>query len=250
MLLLVTFIAASLLCSAQEEAAPFTCDRPGAITGVDVMPQGRLQWETYLGWERDRIEDPAITTWTLHSSMLRYGISSTAELRLQANYSLAHFDGANTNGLSDLLIGTKVRLFDGWKAVPAIGLLANVYVPGNSHSDFLPEDWGGTLGLLFQNELTPWLSLYYEGDLTWSDTSRPEIFFAVGLGFQVSESVWLGIDQFNQNTSDGTYCWSELSVGWQVSPRIQLDLATDISLQYPARYHCLLVGLSWQLTKK
>jgi len=247
---MIAFAATSLTCNAQEEVAPFICDRPGAITGVDVMPQGRLQWETYLGWERDRIDDPAMTYWTLHSSMLRYGISNTAEVRLQANYSLAHFDGTNTNGLSNLLIGTKIRLFDGWKAVPAIGLLANIYVPGRSTSDFLPEDWGGTLGLLFQNELTPWLSLTYEGDFTWSDTSRPEIFFAIGLGFQVSESIWLGLDQFNINTSDGTECWSELSVGWQVSPRIQLDLGTDISLQYPGRFHSLMVGLCWQLTKK
>ena len=73
-----------LLALAQSEEAGFTADRPGATTGVDVLPKGRVQWETGFGYERTKVvEDVAVTTWTVNSSLLRWGISESAELRLQ-----------------------------------------------------------------------------------------------------------------------------------------------------------------------
>ena len=84
-LLLVTLLP--LLALAQSEEAGFTADRPGATTGVDVLPKGRVQWETGFGYERTKVvEDVAVTTWTVNSSLLRWGISESAELRLQADY--------------------------------------------------------------------------------------------------------------------------------------------------------------------
>jgi len=232
-----------------QDDAGFTADRPGATTSPDVLPKGRLQWETGVAWERDRIGDPATTAWTPNTSMLRWGFSDYAELRLQGSY-ITMTDGEETTaGLADLSIGTKVRLFDGWKAVPAISLLANLYVPGGSDSNFLPQEWGGQIGLLFQNQLTPWLSLGYEGDLIWSDNSRPAAFYGVCLGFALSDRLSLAVEEYNNSSAGETECFSEISLGYQISPRVQIDLGTDISLNYPTRYHNLMLGVAWQITK-
>ena len=37
-----------------QESVGFTADRPGSTTSVDVLPRGRVQWETGIGWERSK----------------------------------------------------------------------------------------------------------------------------------------------------------------------------------------------------
>ena len=235
---------------AQSEEAGFTADRPGATTGVDVLPKGRMQWETGIGYERSKMDGPATTTWTLNNSLLRWGISESAELRLQADYLYSSCEGAHTYGLSNVAIGPKIKLCDGWGGfVPAVSLLGNVLVPGGSEAEFLPEEWGGQMGLLFQNELASWLSLGYETDLIWSDAAKPTFFWGACLGFQLNDRLSLMAEEYNYNKPDGHENWVELGAAYMLTPRLQLDLATDLSLNYPKRYFNLMVGIAWQITR-
>ena len=245
--ILLAFLPLSAL--AQSEETGFTADRPGATTGTDVLPKGRLQWETGVGFERSKLDGPKVNTWTANTTLLRWGFSDYAELRLQGDWLFDSSEGAHNSGLSNVAIGTKVKLFDGWKAVPAISLLGNMLIPGGTGSTNLPEHVGGQLGLLFQNQLTDWLSLGYEGDLIWSDTQRPTVFFGACLGFSVSHRWQLMLEEYN-NTSDGTECWMELGAAYQLSNRIQLDISTDINLKEPKNFWNLNVGVAWQITRK
>jgi len=122
-----------------QETDGFSADRPGATTGTDVMPKSRVQWETGFAWERSDLETQTSDTWTLNTTLLRWGFSGSAELRFQADYLYTSANGNHSNGWDNIAFGTKVRLFDGWKAIPTVSLLANVFVPGGSHADFLPE---------------------------------------------------------------------------------------------------------------
>lgn len=249
-LIILLFVTLPLQALAQSEETGFTADRPGATTGPDVLPRGRVQWETGVGWEHTKIDDPAAINWTVNTSMLRWGFSDMAELRLQADWQQSSAGGRHYGGLANVAVGTKVRLFDGWKAIPTISLLGNVLVPGGSDANYLPEYWGGQIGLLFQNQLTPWLSLGYQGELTWSDKQRPTAFFGLCLGFALSDRLSLAVEEYNHNTSDGTDCWSEVALSYMLTPRLQVDIGTDISLSHFKDSHNLMIGLAWQITKK
>jgi len=249
--LLTLFLVLLPVCTfAQEEEKGFTADRPGATTGTDVIGKGRVQLETEVGWELTRLDGPSSTNWTLGAAMLRWGFSDVAELRVQGARLYTKEDNDSYGGFSDVSIGTKVALFEGWKAVPAVSLLTNVIIPGGDKARYLPQHWGGQIGLLFNNQLTPWLSLGYEGDLIWSDAMSPLAFYGLCLGFDVSEKLFIGVEEFNYSSSLGTESWSELSVGFMVAPRVQIDLGTDISLNDPGQYHNIKLGLSWQITKR
>ena len=50
-LLLLTLIP---LQSMAQETEDFSPDAPGATTGVSIMPQGKIDWETGIGLEWDR----------------------------------------------------------------------------------------------------------------------------------------------------------------------------------------------------
>lgn len=243
MLLLIVFSPIGLWAQAEND---FTADRPGATTGTDVLPKGRIQWETGVGVEHSCIESPSTTTWTINTSLLRFGISDYAELRLQADGLYTSSDEDRYGGMANLIIGSKLHLFDGWKAIPEMSLLANVMIPGGRNSNYLPENIGGQLGLLFQNNLSSRLSLGYEADVIWGDEEKPTAFWGVCLGLQVSDKLNLMLEEYNYSNVD-TECWLEIGAALMLSKKVQIDLATDLSLQYLKRYFNFSIGLAWQI---
>ncbi len=242
--LLITLVP--MVSMAQE---PFTADRPGATTGVDVLPAGRLQLETGLAWEDSRTDDTPRSTWTFNTSLLRFGISSFAELRMQVEYLWSDINHDSYNGFENIFLGTKVKMFEGWRFVPVVSLMGCVLVPSGNTDNHLPDEWGGKLGLLFQNEITPWFCLNYEGFLTWDDESRPTARYGICLSFELSKRLQLAVEQYNDDSPDEIERWSEIGLAWQVADRLQLDIATDINWQHPSRYLNAVVGVSWQITK-
>ena len=77
-LLLLALVFFCGLCHAQEELPAISADRPGALTGTDVMPLYKLQWETGMGFESTK-DGPH--TFTLNNTLLRFGLFENAELR-------------------------------------------------------------------------------------------------------------------------------------------------------------------------
>lgn len=69
----------------------------------------------------------------------------------------------------------------------------------------------------------------------------------VCLGLQVSDRLNLMMEEYNYNNIH-TECWMEIGAAFMVSKRLQIDLATDLSLQYPKRYCNFSLGLAWQIT--
>lgn len=249
-LLALSSVCAALSPASAQVVPEFSADRPGATTGPGILPRGRVQLETGLGWERSALDGPWTTTWTVNTSMLRWGFSDFAELRLQANYLISEGEEGRRFGFDSVFFGTKARLCEGSGILPEMALMANILVPGRRGSAFLSEHWGGQIGLLCENELAPWCSLGYEADLIWEGDGRPEVFFGACLGFQPWERFSFQVEEFNIGSDEGLQCWSELSCAWQVSPRVQLDFATDISLNAPERCAILMFGLSWQITRQ
>lgn len=230
-----------------QDTDGFTADRPGATTGPDVLPRGRIQWETGASWEYSQLESLETTTWTINSSMLRWGFSDYAELRIQGDYIYSTYSETVQHGFDNLIVGIKAKLHEGSRIIPNISLLTNVLVAGGHRAEFLPRHAGAHMGLLFSNELASWCSLGYETDLIWTGEGKPTTFFGFSLGFLIGERLSLQIEEFNYSRGDDMECWSELSLAFQLSNRIQLDLGTDISLNAPDYYHNIILGISWQL---
>lgn len=163
---------------AQEaEESDFTSDLfGGSMQMPDVLPKGRLQWEPYAFYQRETYEGSKYYTWSPLAFLLRYGINSTTELRFQSTIMHTTDDEeGNNRGIADLAIGFKTNLFEGWKAVPTISLMGNVYIPGGERFRYLPSQFGGELDLLFANDLASWCRLGYMGGS--SGTTRPVLLF-------------------------------------------------------------------------
>lgn len=68
--------------SMAQDTDGFSPDAPGATTGVGIMPQGKIDWETGFSHEWNRRNGAHERTWTINTSMFRLGLTPQAELRM------------------------------------------------------------------------------------------------------------------------------------------------------------------------
>ena len=251
----VAMLAMAPLClMAQEETADFTSDLFGGLTGVDVLPKGRLQWETYALYEHTTMSGEKSETWCPNTSVLRYGINSTTEISMQAAFLHATDGGTDYTGFSDLAVGFKTRMFEGWKAVPAIALRGTLFIPGGENYAYLPDKFGCQLDLLFYNQLTTWCDLSYMGSIIWDDASHPTILWGASLGLSLTERLSFSVEERNcyygPDKEERLQPWVGLTLSYQVHPRAELGVSSDISLRHSRDYFNIMLGVAWQLTEK
>ena len=242
------------LMAQEAETAEFTSDLFGGITGVDILPKGRLQWETFAFYEHSTMFGSKSDTWSPNVSVLRYGINNSTELSVQGGWFHMTDEGETFSGVSDLAVGFKTRLFEGWKAVPAISLRGLLYIPGGKNHVFLPENLGYQLDLIFYNQLTSWCGLAYMGTMIWDDTPQPTTIFGAHLDFFLTDRLTLSAEERNcyyySDEEEELQPWAGLTLSYRLSPRVELGLASDISLRHPKDYYNIMLGVAWQLTRK
>ena len=235
---------------AQEsgEEVTVSADRPGMATGVDIMPFKKVQFETGFQWDYAN----KASSMVLPTAMLRVGVSNFAELRLQYDGTLAE-SGKNWDyGVEPIVLGTKIRVFEGWKFVPAISFMANLALPSSTE---LAQTMhvAPSLYLLFQNDVTDWFNIGYNVGVEWNGTdATPATFLAVCLGFGITDNLGAFLESYNYftryNLKNGkTAVDTNLDFGFNyiVHPRVQLDLYASFNCQNPKLYSNLGFGIAW-----
>ena len=202
LLLLFTFVALCLQAQNVENTEPqsVAADRPGMATGVGVLPFKTIQWETGFQWDyADRQH-----AFTLPTTMLRFGVAPFAELRLEYDGTLCQTAIQNEPKwqyqVEPLILGTKIRVFDGWKAVPKISFLANIAIPITKEV-FQTSHVAPSLYLLFENDVTEWLNLCYNLGAEWNGVdATPSTFLALCLGFTINDQWGAFLESYNYFT--------------------------------------------------
>ncbi len=259
---------------AEENEIWLSADRPGAGTGSEVLGKGYIQWEA--GFEAAHI--PGLHYLTLPSSLFRFGVHKRIELRLEYGGVLAINDYPDSIPSSPdshfytplpLYIGAKFLLCDHHggsldrKWIPRTALLVNVGVPlTSSMAQMVPIS--GLVDLLFEHEVTEWLSIGYDIGVHWEEWApTPDIFASLGVNFEPTDHLGLFLESYNIFDPDAldlatgkryTHCHVNLDFGltYAVHPRVQLDVnagfnlynsATDLS--GPKNHVFVGLGVTW-----
>ena len=99
--------------SMAQDNDDFSPDAPGATTGVGIMPQGKIDWETGFSHEWNRRNGAHERMWTINTSMFRLGLTPQAELRMQIDECLTHTSEGSYGGIANAAIGTKIKIYEG-----------------------------------------------------------------------------------------------------------------------------------------
>lgn len=234
------------LCQAQDELPTISADRPGALTGTDVMPRYKLQWETGIGYE-SMASGPRC--FTLNSTLLRFGLFKNAEIRVGTDFLL--FDEAKATepmfGVAPLTVGMKAQFYEGTGLLPAVALLAELKSPHVGTKELLPSHLAPSLYLLFEHFVNDWFCIGYNVGSEWDgESATPNVFLGLGLYFDITDQIGAFVETYNYiHPHDGNQYLTEFGLTWLVSRRVQLDLAADLDFQNFGKHHVISAGVAW-----
>jgi hypothetical protein len=211
-----------------------------------VTPHHKVIWDHGFGYEST---SDGANTLTLSSSVLRYGLFENMELRVGTDFMM-YKDGdalERTFGISPLTVGTKLKVYDGSGILPSIGLLAELQSPHVGSKDLLPSHMAPSLYLIFENEVTDWLGIYYNVGEEWDgESATPATFLGLSLYFSVQDNWGAFVETYNYlNPEEENQYMGEFGLFWQVSRRVQLDMEADFDLKDFRNYYSVGCGVSW-----
>ena len=245
-----TFVILSVCLLAQgQEYAEFTADRPGASTGPAVVGHKVIQLEQGILYDGDA--GPG--TFTFSNTLLRYGLFPNMELRLGGDGFLYQQEGAVQDfkpAFSGLSLGTKIKCFDGRDGIPAVSVLADFSIPCTATEGFNVEHLAPSLYLLFENPVNDWFSVGYNVGAEWDGTfPSPTAFAALCFGFSATDNLGCFVESYNYFNKLGNVYAMDFGLNWQVSRKVQLDLAANIDLANPAQCWAVSCGVAWQINQ-
>ncbi len=229
--------------SAEHRTLHAEADRPGMGTGTNVLGFGIFQWET--GFEVMHI--PGTHVLTLPTTLFRFGLHERAELRLEYTGGLALLDHPDSDPQTaddgfyytePLSIGSKLMLWPGsdeqqLRWLPRTSLMLNVGIPLTSQAaERMPVS--GCADLLFENDITDWLTAEYEFGTHWREWApMPDFFVAFGLDFEITDKLGVFVENYDYFDCDVNAALFGHSTAYDVNidfgvtyspvPRVQLD---------------------------
>lgn len=233
-----------------QDLADFTADRPGASTGPAVIGHKVIQLEQGIQYEGDG----GAGTFTFSNTLLRYGLFPNMELRLGGD----GFIYQNTNGgieqwfsaFSGLSVGTKIKCFDGVGAIPAVSVLADFSIPNTATKGYEVDHLAPSLYMLFENPVNDWFSIGYNVGAEWDGIlPSPTTFAAICLGFSATDSLGCFVESYNYFNKLGNVYAMDFGLNWQVSRKVQLDIAANMDLTNPSQCWAISCGVAWQINR-
>ncbi|MBQ7533003.1 MAG: transporter [Bacteroidales bacterium] len=245
-LFLIALLLVCGLCHAQEELPTISADRPGALTGTDVMPLYKLQWETGMGYESVK---GGTHTFTINNTLLRFGLFENAELRVGTDLLMWNDDQAteHTFGFTPLTVGIKASFYEGKGFLPSVALLAELQSHHIGTKELIPSNLTPILHLLFEHSVIDWFGICYNVGAEWDgETATPTTFLGLGLYFDISEHISTFVETYNYiHPDDDNQYLTEFGFTWLVSRRVQLDLAADLDFQNLDGFYAISGGVAW-----
>lgn len=215
---------------------PIDADRPGVADGSHVIGAGRLQLETGYLHERHP-EDGALRRLSLVPALLRIGLSSRVEARLESNSFTQErvsspFGVVSTStGLSPLYLGGKVVLYES-RGDSALSVATIVRVaPPSGTEEFRTVRATGDFRVVADWDFAPTLSL--NPNVGWAEYEDSGMRFGTALGALTLS--WEPTAHWNPFVDVGYQSREERGGTWAmvvdagVSYLVGCDVALDVS---------------------
>lgn len=248
-------------------------DRPDITESALSIPKNRLQIETgFLFLKRENLNlnsgfNPDSGFYTAVNKdisvpgvLLRYGISSFAELRLGLliKYSEVSYDkfyeGSNSTDLAPVNIGGKLELGEQDGIIPTSAVILQGEIPAlSTEADSeTKKDWfDPSVVFCFNNSVTNNFSLGYNIGFDLSDgfTEGNGVFYSLAAGYSFSDRLSGFVEYFGSTNFYHLIPNNGIDFGFAflISNNIQLDISAGADLEDISKEHFVSTGFSIRL---
>jgi len=246
---------------AQSNTEELNSDRPDRTQGPTVVPQGTLQIETGLQYQKDKTNNLPTKEYLYPETLIRIGFLKWAELRLSAEYKKENQKLracglenrlVSERGFNNVQVGTKLNFFQGQGAIPGIGFQGNITLPVGNES-FRPTHVAPEGALLFSNKITDKLDLQYNvgyGKQQGDNEFQGQAFYAVSANLKLSSKLQ-GYGEFFAQKAKASPAENNVDIGLMVLllPNLQFDVAAGAGISEAAPDYFVGTGLTWRLPR-
>lgn len=145
-LIILALVAITGAAWSQEPEEPVSPERPGFTNGTDIVPLGKIQFET--GYTHNRESDGRTDTFG-DGMQLRFPLRPNLEARLGLPAYIRERGESRIDGLGDTSVGLKYRFQEAnpsRTAIPALALIGGLELPTGKKA-FREDDYQPSLAL-------------------------------------------------------------------------------------------------------
>ncbi|WP_378187086.1 transporter [Aquimarina sp. W85] len=233
---LTTFYC-SIYAQETEPIENLITDRPDQTESAVTVPKNHVQIETgaaYQDYGNDTFREQSFT---YNTTLLRYGILNTMELRLGWSFTEIETEINQTktanvlSGFSPLSIGAKIEISEESTWKPKIALLTNLYLPFSASTDYKPETTGVDLFMLFAHTLNESSNLSYNLGASWGNDSPEAIYkYTLSYGHSLTDAIGFYAEVYGQlpEKNKASHFW-DAGFTYLITSTIQLDATVGTS---------------------
>lgn len=257
-LITLSFLIIGLLANtfAQNKNSDLITDRPDITESASTINPGWLQIETGFSLAMDKFNDgtTSLNSYTLAGTLLRFGITNAIELRAGGGYQIEKTETGNiedeVSGLSDIVVGGKLRLTPDIYKPTQIAILFHLVIPVGE-DQFRSETVEPQIILALSNDISENFSLSYNAGGTWNfndEISNYVVSVAGGLGFTESIGGYAEVYGEFSNVSIPAYFFDG-GITYLPAKNIQLDTSAGVEIVNSSSFWFINTGFTIRIPR-
>ncbi|MCF8405562.1 MAG: transporter [Bacteroidales bacterium] len=234
---------------------PMITDRPDQTESSINIPKYSLQIESGIVFESEKAASYDTENWGIGTTLIRYGLFKTLELRLATYYqtSKSHFNEIDSDsilqGFGPLVAGFKVFVVREKGLRPQISILADMTLRHLGNETIRPTYSYPTAKILASHTLSPKWNIGYNAGFGYNG-EKPDGFFIYSFttGYSVSSNLGTFIEIYgNFDHGDNPNHKVDAGFTYLVKDNFQLDLSFGIGLNANITKSFISTGFSWRI---
>lgn len=229
-----------------QTTEPIQADRPDQTETPAIVPEGMFQVETGFTFQKN---DANSKSFTLPSTLWKYGVNENFELRLIIEFSSEETNNEILNGLSPIYVGFKVKLADEKGIIPKTSFIGHISLPNMASTKFKTEYFAPEFRFVMQHTLSEKFSLSYNLGAEWDGFSaEPTFIYTNAIGYSISDKLGSYFEIFGfipQNTKSNHSV--DGGITYLISNNFMVDLSSGFGISKNAPDYYWALGFSFRI---
>jgi hypothetical protein len=243
-ILLLSLLFSSSIYSQTIE--PIQADRPDQTETPAIVPKDMFQVETGFTFQKN---DAISKSFTLPSTLWKYGVNENFELRLITEFSSEETNNEILNGLSPIYIGFKVKLADEKGIIPKTSFIGHISLPNSASKEFKTEFFAPEFRFVMQHTLSDKIAFSYNLGAEWDGFSaEPTFIYTNAIGYSISDKLGSYFEIFGfipQNTKSNHSI--DGGITYLISNNFMVDLSSGFGISKNAPDYYWALGFSFRI---
>jgi hypothetical protein len=229
-----------------QNSKPIEADRPDQTETPSIVPKGMFQVETGFTFQKN---DTTNTTFSLPTTLWKYGANENFELRLITEFASEKNNGENSNGLLPIYVGFKVKLSEEKGFIPKTSFIGHISLPNAATTLYKTDYFAPEFRFVMQHTLSEKFSLSYNLGAEWDGFSaEPTFIYTVTTGYSITEKMGSYIELFgfapqNDNANHNL----DGGITYLINNNFMVDLSGSYGITNNAPKHYVAFGFSFRI---